>query len=71
MLGHRLKNGGIPLCPMVLHQRKSLGSPTIDYGVQRRRLHPEIVEHAQHEHSHDRIVNNLHDKNEDCGVLAG
>jgi hypothetical protein len=45
---------------MGLHQREGLGGPTIGHGIQRWRLHPEIVERAQHEHCHDRIVNDLH-----------
>jgi hypothetical protein len=54
---------------MGLHQREGFGGPTINYGIRRRRLHPEIVEHAQHEHCHDRIVNDLHNQGE-CAELA-
>jgi len=70
VLSHRLKYRGIALSPMGLHQREGFGGPTIGHGIQRRRLHPEIVERAQHEHCHHRIVNDLHNQNEDCGTLA-
>jgi len=33
MLSHRLKNCGIALSPMRLHQREGLGSPTIGHGI--------------------------------------
>ena len=56
---------------MGLYQRESLGGPTIGYGIQGWRLQPEIVQHAQNEHCDGRIVNDLHDENEDCGALAG
>src|SRR6267143_3929968 len=69
MLSHRLKNCGIALSLMGLHQREGFGGPTISYEIRRRRLHPEIVEQAQHEHCHDRIVNDLHNQGE-CAELA-
>ncbi len=60
MPSHCLKNSGIALSLMGLHQREGLGGPTIGYRVERRRLHPEIVGRTQNEHSHDRVVNDLH-----------
>src|SRR5688572_30207164 len=60
MLSHRLKNCGVPDCLMGLHHRKGLSGPTIHHRLQRRRLHPEIVDRAQEEHCHGRIVDDLH-----------
>jgi hypothetical protein len=53
---------------MGLHHRKSFGGPAIEHRTSHRRLHPEVVEHSQHEHCHGRIVDDLHDLGEECGA---
>jgi hypothetical protein len=60
MFSHCLKNCGVTDSSMGLHHRQCFRSPMISHGIQRRWLHPEIIEHAQHEHCYDRIVNDLH-----------
>ena len=60
MASHGLKNCGVAQSPRGLHHRKGFGGPTIDHGIQRRRLHPEVVDRAQQEHRHSRIMDDLH-----------
>src|SRR6185436_20414323 len=49
VLRQRLENCRIALSPMVLHQRKGLSASTLYDRIQRRRLHPEIVNYARQE----------------------